>query len=84
MMRRVCWDWTGWRWSVSLSPCGVRIVQLVTSDTDAARCPGCRVVSTSGKEWVLTRSKDLPCGGTAVAMQWRKRRWRCRTEQCPV
>jgi transposase len=61
---------------------GVKIVQLVTSDPDAARCPCCRVVSTSGKEWVLTRPKDLPCGGTAVALQWRKRRWRCRTEQC--
>jgi hypothetical protein len=54
---------------------GDKIVQLVTTDPDAARCLCCRVVSTSGKEWVLTRPKDLPCGGTAVALQWRKRRW---------
>jgi transposase len=68
---------------VALTAGGVKIVELVTSDPDAARCPGCREVSTSAKEWVLTRPKDLPCGGMAVAMQWRKRRWRCRTQDCP-
>ena len=69
MMRRVCWDWPGWRWSVSCSPrLGVKIVQLVTDDPDAARCPACRVVSTSGKDWVLTRPHDLPCGGGQFAV----------------
>ena len=68
---------------VVLTRLGVRIVQLVTDDPDAARCPACRVVSTSGKDWVLTRPHDLPCGGGQVAVQWRKRRWRCRTEVCP-
>ena len=58
-------------------------MQLVTDDPDAARCPACRVVSTSGKDWVLTRPHDLPCGGGQVAVQWRKRRWRCRTAGCP-
>jgi transposase len=67
---------------VELAPAGVRIVQLVTDDPDAARCPACRVVSTSGKDWVLTRPHDLPCGGGQVAVQWRKRRWRCRTQAC--
>jgi len=67
---------------VVLTALGVRIVQLVTDDPDAARCPGCRMVSTSGKDWVLTRPHDLPCGGGQVAVQWRKRRWRCRTESC--
>ena len=42
---------------------GVKIVQLVTDDPDAARCPACATVSTSGKDWVLTRPRDLPCGG---------------------
>jgi transposase len=32
------------------------------------------VVSTSGKDWVLTRPHDLPCGGGQVAVQWSKRR----------
>ena len=48
---------------VVLTVLGVKIVQLVTDDPDAARCPACRVVSTSGKDWVLTRPRDLPCGG---------------------
>jgi hypothetical protein len=67
---------------VVLTAVGVKIVQLVTDDLDAARCPGCEVVSASGKGWVLTRPRDLPCGGEFAQMQWRKRRWRCRTEDC--
>ena len=68
---------------VVLTGLGVKIVQLVTDDPDAARCPVCRSVSTSGKDWVLTRPHDLPCGGEFAVVQWRKRRWRCRTEVCP-
>ena len=34
--------------------------------------------SASGKDWVLTRPRDLPCGGEFAAVQWCKRRWRCR------
>jgi transposase len=67
---------------VVLTALGTRIVQLVTDDPDAACCPGCGVRSSSAKDWVLTRPHDLPCGGGQVAMQWRKRRWRCRTEVC--
>jgi transposase len=67
---------------VVLTGFGVKIVQLVTDDPDAARCPVCRVVSTSGKDWVLTRPHDLPCGGEFAVVQWRKRRWRCRTLAC--
>ena len=61
---------------------GVKIVQLVTDDPDAARCPACGSVSTSGKDWVLTRPHDLPSGGEFAVVLWRKRRWRCRTEVC--
>jgi transposase len=64
------------------SASGVKIVQLVTDDSDAARCPVCSAVSTSGKDWVLTRPRDLPCGGEFAQVLWRKRRWRCRTESC--
>ncbi len=82
--RHVCWDWPDWRWSASRSrPVGIRGVQLVTVDPDAARCPDCGQMSTSDKEWVLTRPRDVPIGGTAVLLQWRKRRWRCRVEDCP-
>jgi len=61
---------------------GVKIVQLITDDPDAARCPSCQSVSTSGKDWVLTRPRDLPVGGEFAVVQWRKRRWRCRTAAC--
>jgi transposase len=68
---------------VVLTAVGVKMVQLLTDDPDAARCPVCRSLSTSGKDWVLTRPRDLPCGGEFAAVQWRKRRWRCRTQACP-
>jgi transposase len=68
---------------VALTPLGIRVVQLVTADPEAVRCPDCRELSTSGKEWVLTRPRDLPVGGGQVLLQWRKRRWRCRTTDCP-
>jgi hypothetical protein len=49
---------------------GTKIVQLVTDDPDAARCPACDVVSTSGKDRVL-RPRDLPFGGEIAQVQWR-------------
>lgn len=67
---------------VVLTGLGVRIVQLVTDDPDAARCPSCPGLSTSGKGWVLTRPCDLLVGGECAAMQWRKRCWRCRWAGC--
>jgi hypothetical protein len=51
---------------VVLTGLGIKIVQLVTDDPDAARCPSGRVLSSSGKDWVLTRPRDLPCGGEHV------------------
>jgi len=68
---------------VALTPLGIRLVQLITADPEAARCPECGQVSTSAKEWTLTRPRDLPVGGEPVLLQWRKRRWRCRTAECP-
>jgi transposase len=68
---------------VVLTSAGMKIVQLATDDPDAARCPACRTRSTSGKDWVLTRPKDLPCGGEFASVLWRKRRWRCRAVDCP-
>jgi transposase len=67
---------------VVLTVLGVKIVQLVTDDPEAARCPACGSLSTSGKDWVLTRPRDLPCGGEFALVQWRKRRWRCRAAGC--
>jgi hypothetical protein len=36
-----------------------------------ARCPVCGSLSTSGKDSVLTRPRDLPCGGEFALVQWR-------------
>jgi len=60
----------------------VQVVQVVTDDPGAARCPWCGQSSTSGKEWVLTRPRDLAVGDRFTLTQWRKRRWRCRTPEC--
>ncbi len=64
------------------SSAGVTLVQLVTDDPDAARCPECGQASTSGKDWVLTRPRDLAVGGRFTLTQWRKRRWRRRARDC--
>ena len=45
-----------------LTGLGVRVVQLVTDDPGRCAVSGCRVVSTSAKEWSLTRPRDLPVG----------------------
>jgi hypothetical protein len=31
--------------------------------------PGLRAGATSGKKWVLTRLRDVPCGGGSVLVQ---------------
>ena len=46
-------------------------------------CPRCGVVSTSRKQTVATRPRDIPYGTAAVLLVWHKDRWRCRTDQCP-
>jgi transposase len=61
---------------------GHPVVHLVTADTDAARCPSCTVVSTSPKQQVTTRPRDLAHGGRPITLLWHKRRWRCRNPDC--
>ena len=67
---------------VGLTPDGGRLVEVVTADPAAARCPGCDTVSTSVKANVVTRPKDLPYGEVPLVVVWRKRRWRCRQPSC--
>jgi transposase len=59
-----------------------RVVHVVTDDPSAACCPGCGAASSSPKAWVTTRPKDLPYGPDPVELVWRKRRWRCRNQDC--
>jgi transposase len=64
-------------------PGGGVVVHLVTADADAARCRSCQVASsTSPKERVVTRPRDLPHGGRGIKLLWHKRRWRCRNPEC--
>ncbi len=59
---------------VEVAADGIRWVHVVTADPDAAACPSCRVVSTSGKQHVTTRPKDLPYGSAPLRVVWHKRR----------
>ena len=62
---------------------GARVVHVATASETAAACPSCGVFSTSVKEQVTTRPKDLPYGAAPVLLRWHKRRWRCREAACP-
>lgn len=67
---------------VEVDEAGGRVVFLVTADETAAGCPTCGVISTSGKDWVRTRPRDLPHGLAVTRLVWRKQRWRCVEELC--
>jgi transposase len=62
---------------------GTRVVHVVTAADHAGRCPRCGVVSTSAKESVTTRPKDIPYGTDGLELLWHKHRWRCRNGDCP-
>jgi transposase len=61
---------------------GLPVVHVVTSDFTARGCPGCGVVATRVKERVVSRPRDLSCGGRPIALVWHKRRWVCRENVC--
>ena len=69
--------------SVSVDADGGRVVEVVTDDESAAGCPQCGILSSSVKERVVTRPRDLPYGEAPVALVWHKTRWRCREQSCP-
>jgi len=56
---------------------------LVRTDPDAAGwCPQCGERSTSPKQWVTTRPRDVVLGSDRPKLLWRKRKWHCRTVWC--
>lgn len=67
---------------VELDPFGGRVVHVVTVDETAAACPSCGVLSTSVKERVRTRPRDVPHGSTPLRLVWHKTRWRCLESLC--
>lgn len=62
---------------------GSRVVHMVTADETTAACPSCGVLSTSRKESVTTRPRDVPYGPEPVRLVWHKNRWRCGEARCP-
>ena len=67
---------------VELDPFGGRVVLVVTEDDSAAACPSCGVFSSSVKERVRTRPRDVPHGRVPLRLVWHKTRWRCREPLC--
>ena len=67
---------------VVLTALGVKIVQLVTDDPDAARCPACRVGVDLGQGLGADPPARPAVRWRRSRVQWRKRRWRCRTPAC--
>lgn len=61
---------------------GVLVID-VESPPGPVGCPGCGVVAESAGRKVLVLT-DAPMGGQPVRVRWRKRRWRCRQDGCPV
>jgi len=69
---------------VELDEDGARVVHVITDERWAGLCTACAERSTSVKGRAVTTPKDLLYGPDAVKVLWHKRRWRCRTAQCPV
>lgn len=60
----------------------VRVVDVVTVDPEASRCPDCRVVSRSVKDRTVTRPRDIRYGDDPILLQWNKTRYRCVNPEC--
>jgi transposase len=58
------------------------VVDLVTADERARRCPECGTLARRPKGRRVTRPRDLPVGGRRTRLRWCKRRWRCDEAGC--
>ncbi|WP_366945444.1 transposase family protein [Microbacterium sp.] len=52
-------------------------MHVVTADATVSACPACGGLSSSVKEHVRTRPRDIPYETTPLRLVWHKRRWRC-------
>lgn len=59
-----------------------RVVEVITVDPNAARCPDCGITSDSVKERTVTRPRDIRYGQDPIVLQWNKTRYRCRNDTC--
>ncbi|MGC5249400.1 transposase, partial [Gordonia sp. DT219] len=59
-----------------------RVVDVVTADPGAARCPDCKAVSSSVKGHAVTRPRDIRYGDDPIALRWNKTRYYCQNRSC--
>lgn len=59
-----------------------RVIEVITVDPDASRCPDCGMSSTSVKERTVTSPRDIRYGEDPIVLRWNKTRYRCRNDTC--
>jgi transposase len=59
-----------------------RVVEVITTDPNAARCPDCGIASDSVKERTVTSPRDIRYGQDPIVLRWNKTRYRCRNDTC--
>ena len=59
-----------------------RVVEVITVDPNASRCPDCGIMSDSVKERTVTSPRDIRYGDDPIVLRWNKTRYRCRNETC--
>lgn len=59
-----------------------RVVEVITVDPNAARCPDCGMVSDSVKGRAVTSPRDIRYGEDPIVLRWNKTRYRCRNDTC--
>jgi len=68
--------------SVLIGEFGRRVVHCSTDPELAGWCPDCRQQSSSPKERVTTRPRDVRIGPDRPDLLWHKRKWHCRVAEC--
>ncbi len=59
-----------------------RVVEVITTDPNASRCPDCGISSTSVKGHAVTSPRDIRYGDDPIILRWNKTRYRCRNDTC--
>src|SRR5664279_243996 len=67
---------------VLIDDAGRRVVHCSTDPELAGWCPACRQQSSSPKERVTTRPRDVRIGPDRPVLLWHKRKWRCWVPEC--
>ena len=59
-----------------------RVVEVITVDPNASRCPDCGMASDSVKDRTVTNPRDVRYGDDPITLRWNKTRYRCRNQTC--